>query len=178
VVSYLAAWLLRGGRRWVDRRFDEALEGLWQRAIDGLRGRGYGREVREFRRRPLNDYTRESLELSLREVMSENVALAASLERNVRYLDSHHGRQFIAVVENDPSTSRVWWVRALVVLAAVLAFSGFGLFFYAIYQDSQQTGPSSTGIPPNAGRGFALFFAGLCVLALAGIAHMFTKTRL
>jgi hypothetical protein len=178
VVGYLAVWLLKGGRRFVDRRFDEALEGLWERAVDGLRRSGHGHELREFRRRPLNAYTRDSLEISLQEAMSQNAALAASLERNVRYLDSRDGRRVIAAVEMDPITSKVWWVVALVVLAAVLAFSGFGLFFYAIYQESQETGPSPPGIPPNAARGFGLFFAGLCVLALSGIAHALTKTRL
>lgn len=64
---------------------------------------------------------------------------------------------------------------ALAVMAGVLMFSGFGLFFYALYQDSQQTGPASTGLPSNAARGFALFFAGLVVLAVSGIAHQFTK---
>jgi hypothetical protein len=178
IVGYLAVVLLSGGRRWIDRRFDEGLDALWRRAIVELRGSGYEHEVDEFSRDPRDPYARRSLEESLQEAMWQNPAFAASLEKDAQYLDRRGGQRVIRfVVDGDPLTSRVWWVVALVVVAAVLMFSGFGLFFYALYQDSKQTGPASPGLPPNAARGFALFFAGLLVLALAGFAHQITKRR-
>jgi hypothetical protein len=160
------------------QKVDETLEALWKRAVGELKRRGRGHELKQFKRRPRNTYARRSLAESLREATSADPAFGASLEQDLRYLDSHRGQEFIIIVDNDPLTSRVWWVKALVVLAALLMFGGFGIFFYALFQESNQARPSSPGFSPNARLGFALFFAGLCVLALSGLAHEATKTRL
>jgi hypothetical protein len=175
VVGYLGAKLLSRASARLDKAFDEALEGLWQRAEDELRRRGRRQDVRQFRKRPLDREVRRAVAYDLQEAMMEDPAFAASLALNVQYLDSRGGREFVAIVESDPFTSRVWWVMALAVLAAVLMLGGFGLIFYALFESANETGPSSPGFPPNAVRGFFLFFAGLCVLALSGIAHAITK---
>jgi len=179
ILGYLAVFLVSGGERLINRKFDNALDRLGRRAADELAERGYGQELNELRRDPRDPSARRYLEEGLQDAMGQEPAFAASLARDAQYLDKRGGQRVVQYVVYgygpDPFTSRVWWVMALAVVGGVLMFSGFGFFFYALYQSSQQTGPASTGLPPNAARGFALFFAGLVVLAASGIAHQFTR---
>lgn len=98
ILGYLAVFLLRGGERLINRKFDDALDRLGRRAADELAGRGYGQELNELRKDPLDPSACRFVEEGLREAMGQEPAFAASLAWDAKYLDKRGGQRVIQYV--------------------------------------------------------------------------------
>lgn len=167
VVGYLTTWLLRGAGRTLDNAFDKALEALARRAYERLEPK----QLSELRKRPRDRRTREYAEQRIEQAMWQEPAFAAELENLVSYLDSEGGRRIII----EPDYPRNPVVVLLLLLGIALCLAGLGLSGYTfLMQDPSSAGPE---LDPGTKAGFAVFFAGFVVLALAGVAHGFTRNR-
>jgi hypothetical protein len=147
--------------------FDTALEALARRAFERLGPK----QVSALRMRPRDRRTREYAERRIEHAMWQEPALAAELESLVSYLDSRGGRRIII----EPEYPRNPFVVLLLLLGIGLCLTGLGVFGYTfLMEDPSSAGPE---FDPSTKAGFAIFFAGFVVLALAGVAHGFTGNR-
>jgi hypothetical protein len=195
VVAYLAAHLLKGGRRIAD----SALESLMDRLVERVSVRLGERPLNTLDQDPTDPRNQRLVASKISEAMRADRAFARELTGLVKDLNRRGGQRFINQVyaetsvqsfgsghaigrdliyaphPRDPSdmSGSAAWVKVLAMLGALLCIGAFGLFGYTMFTDDRP--PGSTGPPDGIVQAGAVFFAGLVVMAIAGFANMFTK---
>ena len=194
VVAYLAAYLLKGGRRIADT----ALESMMDRLVERVEARLGPRPLNTLGQDPADRRNQQLVAGKLDEAMRADQSLAGELTQLVTELNRHGGQQFVnevyaqtniqawgghavggdliyAPAPPDPriTAESSAWVKVLGMLGALLCLGAFALFGYTMFTDDRP--PGSTGPPDGIVQAGAVFFAGLVVMALAGFANLFTK---
>jgi hypothetical protein len=195
VVAYLAAYLLKGGRRIADT----ALESLLDRLVERVAARLGPRPLNTLEQDPADRRNQQLVAGKIDEAIRADQSLARELTQLVGELNRHGGQQFVnevyaqkniqawggghavgrdliyAPAPHDPriTAESSAWVKVLAMLGALLCLGAFGLFGYTLFTDDRP--PGSTGPPDGIVGAGAVFFAGLVVMALAGFANLFTK---
>ena len=199
VVAYLAAYLLKGGRRIADA----AVESLIGQLVERVSVRLGPRPLNTLERAPADPQNQRLVANKITEAMRDDAGLARELTQLVTELNRRGGKGYInqinqiyaeTVVQHygtgpaiggdliyapPPHQSGITpesptWVKVLGMLGALLCLGAFGIFGYTLFTDDRP--PGSTGPPDGVVQAGAVFFAGLVVMALAGFANMlFTK---
>jgi hypothetical protein len=198
VVSYLTAYLLKGGKRLADRTFESLLDRLVQR----VRERLGPRPVDTLKERPGDPANEALVQDEIDDVMRADRSFAAEVTRLIESLERRGGQQFVNQVyaQNnvqvigrglaaggdivyappppDPSdiSDAPFWVKLFLVVGAALCLTAFALFGYTLFTHDPELGDPDFGDPPpGIARAAVVFFVGFIVLAAAAIGRSMSK---
>lgn len=191
IVGYLTAALVRGGKRLADRKIDALLDRLTAVVMERM---GMG-PIDELAADPRDERRQRDLGLRIDGAASANRAFARELAEIAERLDRAGGRRMLNQVyaemsvqafdhgvaiggdfnlfhAPDPSdySGAPGWVKLCIVVGAVLAIAGMGLFGYTLFTGIPEIGEPGYGeVPRGIVAAGAVFFAGFVLLAAASI---------